>query len=231
MYNSCVLLGMTYVAETWTLTKQERGKPAAAHTTIERSMLNITHKDRNTNICVRERTIVIGIISTVRNMKLSWAGHINRLKDDRGTTRVTTWRPCDFFFFRISSSHIVNSVCWSHALVNGPTSKRPASDGGLCSWQLLMMWSAVCSGSPHSHAALSASPPDKKIRQARPTKRRRDDLGYWSDTTCQRTVQHRLTWRRHAQASIQPRDTTAAYNDDDEMMPGEVKYHTQMVNV
>ena len=53
---------------------------------------------------------------------------------------------------------VFNSVCWSHALVNGPTSKRPASDGGLCSGQLLMMWSAVCSGSPHSHAALSASP-------------------------------------------------------------------------
>ena len=63
-----------------------------------------------------------------------------------------------FFFYRISSSHIFNSVCWSHALVNGPTSKRPASDGGRCSGQLLMMWSAVCSGSPHSHAALSASP-------------------------------------------------------------------------
>ena len=58
----------------------------------------------------------------------------------------------------VSSSHIFNSVCWSHALVNGPTSKRPASDGGRCSGQLLMMWSAVCSGSPHSHAALSASP-------------------------------------------------------------------------
>ena len=44
-----------------------------------------------------------------------------------------------FFFFHISSSHIVNSVCWSHALVNGPTSKRPASDDGRCGGQLLMM--------------------------------------------------------------------------------------------
>ena len=43
-------------------------------------------------------------------------------------------------------------------MVNGPTSKRPDSDGGLCIGQLLIMWSAVCSGSPHSHAALSASP-------------------------------------------------------------------------
>ena len=57
-----------------------------------------------------------------------------------------------WFFFRISSSHnIVNSVFWSHALVNGPTLKRPASDGGRYSGQLLMMWS-ICSGSPHSHA-------------------------------------------------------------------------------
>ena len=46
-------------------------------------------------------------------------------------------------FFRVSSYYIVNSVSWSHALVNGPTSKRPASDGGLGSGQLLMMWSAV----------------------------------------------------------------------------------------
>ena len=63
-----------------------------------------------------------------------------------------------FFFFRIPSSQIVNSVCWSHALVNGPTSKGPASDGGRYSGQLLMMWSAICSGSPHSHVAFSASP-------------------------------------------------------------------------
>ena len=58
----------------------------------------------------------------------------------------------------IVSDQIVNSVCWSHALVNGPTSKMPASDGGLYIGQLLMMWSAVCSGSPYSHVTQSASP-------------------------------------------------------------------------
>ena len=66
---------------------------------------------------------------------------------------------CIFFLFcHVSSYTIVNSVCWGHALINGPTSKRPASDGGLRIGQLLMMWSSVCSGSPHSHAALSDSP-------------------------------------------------------------------------
>ena len=66
--------------------------------------------------------------------------------------------PC-FLFLSYIISHVlsIQSVS-SHALVNSPTSKRPASDGGRCRGQLLMMWSAVCSGSPHSHAALSTSP-------------------------------------------------------------------------
>ena len=54
-------------------------------------------------------------------------------------------------------------------MVNGPTSKRPALDDGLCSGQLLMMWSAVCSGSPHSHAARSGSPHFFMDAQYRPT--------------------------------------------------------------
>ena len=29
----------------------------------------------------------------MKKMKWSWAGHINRLNDDRWTSRVTTWRP------------------------------------------------------------------------------------------------------------------------------------------
>ena len=49
---------MTYGAETWTLTKQAQNKRAAAQTKMERSMLNITYKDRKTNVWVRERTKV-----------------------------------------------------------------------------------------------------------------------------------------------------------------------------
>ena len=67
---------MTYGAETWTLTKLAQNKLAAAQTKMERSMLNITYKDRRTNIWVRERTKLINIIYTVRKMKCSWAGHI-----------------------------------------------------------------------------------------------------------------------------------------------------------
>ena len=86
VYNSCVLPAMTYGAETWTLTKQAQNKLAAAQTKMERSMLNITYKDRRTK--VRKRTKLIDVIYTVRKIKWSWAGHINRLKDDRWTSRV-----------------------------------------------------------------------------------------------------------------------------------------------
>ena len=115
VYISCVLPAMTYDAETWTLTNQAQNKLAAAQTKMESSMLNITYKDRRTNIWVRERTKVNHMYN-VRKMKWSWAAHINRFKDNRWTSRVTTWRPYDkkrrqgrpakrwrdfFFFFRI----------------------------------------------------------------------------------------------------------------------------------
>ena len=54
----------TYGAETWTLTKQVRNKLAAAQIKMERSKLNITYKDRRTNIWVRERTKLINAVYT-----------------------------------------------------------------------------------------------------------------------------------------------------------------------
>ena len=57
-----------------------------------KSMLNITYKDRKTNVWVREKTKVIDIINKKNEMVLVRA-YINRLKDDRWTSRVTTWRP------------------------------------------------------------------------------------------------------------------------------------------
>ena len=93
VYNSCVLPAMTYGAETWSLTKQAQKKLAAAQTKMERSMLNITYHDRKTNTWVRAKTGVTDMIKTTRRMKWSWSGHISRLKDDRWTKRITTWKP------------------------------------------------------------------------------------------------------------------------------------------
>ena len=79
--------------ETGSLTKQTQKKLAAAQTKMERSMLNITYHDRKTNTWVRAKTGVTEVIKTRRRIKWSWAGHISRLKYDRWTKRITTWRP------------------------------------------------------------------------------------------------------------------------------------------
>ena len=49
---------MTYGAETWTLATHAKNKLAAAKTKMERSMLNITCRDRKIIVWVREKTKV-----------------------------------------------------------------------------------------------------------------------------------------------------------------------------
>ena len=62
-----MLSSVTYRAETWTLTNQAQNKLAAAQTKLERSMLNMTHKDRR-------RVKLVEIRGNVKNeVVLRWA--------------------------------------------------------------------------------------------------------------------------------------------------------------
>ena len=54
------------MVQTWALNKKAQNKLAAALTEMERHMLNITYKDRKSNLLVRQRTKVIDIISNVK---------------------------------------------------------------------------------------------------------------------------------------------------------------------
>ena len=55
-------------------------------------MLNITHRDR-ANIWVREKTKVTDVIEQVRRRKWTLAGLVSRIRDNRWTLRITTWKP------------------------------------------------------------------------------------------------------------------------------------------
>ncbi|KAK2160936.1 hypothetical protein NP493_1618g00017 [Ridgeia piscesae] len=90
VYNSCVLPAMTYGAETWALTTQAKNKLAVAQAKMERCMLNITYRDRKTNIWVREKTKVTDVIGKVSRRKWTWAGHVSRIRDNRWTLRIIT---------------------------------------------------------------------------------------------------------------------------------------------
>ena len=93
VYNSCVLPAMTHGAESWALTTRAKNKLAAAKTKMEKSVLNITYRDRKTNIWVREKTKVTDVIEQVRRRKWTCAVHVSRIRDNRWTRRITTWKP------------------------------------------------------------------------------------------------------------------------------------------
>jgi len=57
---------MTYDVETRTHTSQAKSKLAVAQTKMERSMLNITYRDRKTSLWVLEKTKVVDVIEQVR---------------------------------------------------------------------------------------------------------------------------------------------------------------------
>ena len=81
VYNSCIFPATTYGAETRALTTHAKNKLAAAKK--KRSMLNITYRERKTNIWVREKT-------TVKRQKWTCAGHVGRIRDNRWKLRITT---------------------------------------------------------------------------------------------------------------------------------------------
>jgi hypothetical protein len=57
---------------------QVYNKLAAAQTKMERRMLNITYRERKTNIWIREKTKVTDSTEQVGRRKWAWAGHVSR---------------------------------------------------------------------------------------------------------------------------------------------------------
>ncbi|KAK2184474.1 hypothetical protein NP493_265g02029 [Ridgeia piscesae] len=60
---------------------------------MERTMLNITHRDRKINMWVREKIKVTNVIEQGRRGKWTWVGHVSRIRDNRWTLRIITWKP------------------------------------------------------------------------------------------------------------------------------------------
>ncbi|KAK2179694.1 hypothetical protein NP493_477g02021 [Ridgeia piscesae] len=54
--------------------------------------VNITYRDRKINIWVTEKKKVTHVIEQGRKRKWTWAGHVSRIRDNRWTLRITTWK-------------------------------------------------------------------------------------------------------------------------------------------
>ena len=93
LFNQCILPTMTYASETWSLTNKILNRLRTTQRAMERSMMNITRRDKWSNTRLRNSTKVEDIIERVKDNKHRWAGHIIRRQDSRWTKRTTDWIP------------------------------------------------------------------------------------------------------------------------------------------
>ena len=91
--DTVILPAMTYGAETWSITKNQEKKLVTAQRSMERSVLNITRRDKIRNKIIREKTKVKDIMEKVNSMRGEWAGHIARMDTGRWARKTTEWTP------------------------------------------------------------------------------------------------------------------------------------------
>lgn len=82
---------MTYGCQR-ALTAKLTNKIRTSQNKMERSMLNVTWKDKLTLQEMKTKTKIADIISTTRFLKWSWTGHIIR-SDNNSAKDITEWIP------------------------------------------------------------------------------------------------------------------------------------------
>lgn len=88
----CLLPCLTYACQTWKFTCKLKSKITSCQRGIERSMLNIKKMQKIRHTKIREATKATDALIYAKKLKWKWAGHVARLKDERWTNRVTTWK-------------------------------------------------------------------------------------------------------------------------------------------
>ena len=88
-FNECILPVMTYGCETWSLSNTQLEKTGLNSKKMERIMIGVTLKDRKSTEWIGKQSGVTDIISSIRESKHRWAGHVATRRDNRWTIRVT----------------------------------------------------------------------------------------------------------------------------------------------
>ena len=62
---------------------------------MERIMIGVTLKDRKSTNWIQKQSDMTDIVSSIRESKHRWAGHVVRRRDNGWTIRVTEWIPVE----------------------------------------------------------------------------------------------------------------------------------------
>nr|VZI29223.1 unnamed protein product [Spirometra erinaceieuropaei] len=88
MYTTVILPTLVYRAETWTVYTRQARRLNHFHLSCFCRILRLNWQDRIPNTDVQERTGMLNIYFTLRQMQLRWSGHLVRMDDERLPKRL-----------------------------------------------------------------------------------------------------------------------------------------------
>lgn len=88
-----VLPVLTYGAETWVINRKIINKMRTTTRAQERSMMNITKKDKKRTEWIEKQTYIRDIMKIVSERKWKWTGHTSRDKRWKWTKTIREWYP------------------------------------------------------------------------------------------------------------------------------------------
>jgi len=84
MYEVLALSTLLYNADTWTMKEKQKQRLRVFEMACLRKIEGVTRRDRIRNEEIFNRlNIRIGIIDSIRNKRLRYFGHLNRMKNER----------------------------------------------------------------------------------------------------------------------------------------------------
>ncbi|KAE9415565.1 hypothetical protein Angca_004453, partial [Angiostrongylus cantonensis] len=99
LFDSTVLLALTYASETWSLRKHNERSLSVIERAVERTMPGVSRftqvGDGIRSSELRQRSKIKDAIIYAKQSKIRWAGHVMRMNDNRWTRAVSGWVPQD----------------------------------------------------------------------------------------------------------------------------------------
>jgi hypothetical protein len=75
------------------MSTEAKSKFAVAQHSMERSMMNVKKLDKISNVKLRRSTKIKDVVSSAKQLKWNWAGHIARHNNDRLPKTLEAWNP------------------------------------------------------------------------------------------------------------------------------------------
>lgn len=95
LMDGVILPILTYGAQSWSLSSENERKIQVEQRGMERRILKVSRIQHITNEEIRRKTKIKDALVHAKELKWNYAGHVQRLTDDRWTNKIENWIPRD----------------------------------------------------------------------------------------------------------------------------------------